>query len=71
MKSLRGLRSCPRGPKTTGGGAGLQIEAFYHRLAQLGDSFCPNGRRPRVRMVRQMDEGAVAARLITAYPLEA
>jgi hypothetical protein len=31
---------------------------------------CPNGRRPRVRSVWQLDEGAVAPRLLTAYPLD-
>jgi filamentous hemagglutinin len=30
----------------------------------------PDGRRPRVRTVWQLDHGAVAPRLITAYPLE-
>jgi hypothetical protein len=31
---------------------------------------CPDGRRPRVRTVWQLDRGKVAPRLITAYPLE-
>ena len=31
----------------------------------------PDGRQPRVRSVWQLDEGAVAPRLLTAYPLEA
>lgn len=30
----------------------------------------PDGRRPRVRTVWQVDEGCNAPRLITAYPLE-
>jgi len=36
-----------------------------------GELNTPIGRRPRVRTVWQMDEGAVAPRLLTAYPLEA
>ena len=36
-----------------------------------GDLIAPDGRRPRVRTVWQLDEGEVAPRLITAYPLEA
>lgn len=35
-----------------------------------GELNTPSGRRPRVRSVWQMDEGTVAPRLITAYPLE-
>lgn len=31
----------------------------------------PDGRRPRIRSVWQLDEGEIAPRLITAYPLEA
>jgi len=30
----------------------------------------PVGRRPRIRCVWQFDEGTIAPRLITAYPLE-
>jgi hypothetical protein len=44
---------------------------FGPRYEVEGKLDCPNGRRPRVRTVWQMDEGAVAPRLITAYPLEA
>ena len=44
---------------------------FGPRYEVEGRLDCPNGRRPRVRTVWQMDEGAVAPRLITAYPLEA
>jgi len=36
-----------------------------------GSLNCPNGRRPRVRSVWQLDAGAVAPRLLTAYPLAA
>ena len=44
---------------------------FGPRYEVEGRLDCSNGRRPRVRTVWQMDEGAVAPRLITAYPLEA
>ncbi len=44
---------------------------FGPRYAVEGDLNTPVGRRPRVRTVWQMDEGAVAPRLISAYPLEA
>ena len=44
---------------------------FGHRYVVEGELNTPTGRRPRVRTVWQMDEGAVAPRLISAYPLEA
>ena len=34
-----------------------------------GEIETPSGRRPRIRTVWQVDQGAVAPRLITAYPL--
>jgi hypothetical protein len=43
---------------------------FGPRYEVEGDG-APDGRRPRVRTVWQMDLGQVAPRLITAYPLEA
>ena len=39
------------------------------RSGRRGDG--PGGRRPRLRTVWQVDEGDLAPRLITAYPLEA
>jgi hypothetical protein len=48
--------------KETGFGPRYEIE---------GEVTAPDGRRPRVRTVWQVDEGKVAPRLITAYPLEA
>ena len=36
-----------------------------------GDLNTPDGRRPRIRTVWQLDAGEIAPRLITAYPLEA
>ena len=43
---------------------------FGPRYEVEGKLNCPNGRRPLVRSVWQMDEGEIAPRLITAYPLE-
>jgi len=44
---------------------------FGPRYEVEGGLNCPNGRHPHVRSVWQLDEGAVAPRLLTAYPLEA
>lgn len=44
---------------------------FGPRYEVEGEITAPDGRRPRVRTVWQMDEGQIAPRLITAYPLEA
>jgi hypothetical protein len=44
---------------------------FGPRYEVEGKLNCPNGRQPRVRSVWQQDQGAVAPRLLTAYPLEA
>lgn len=44
---------------------------FGPRLQVEGELRAPDGRRPRVRTVWQLDHGQVAPRLITAYPLEA
>jgi hypothetical protein len=43
---------------------------FGPRYAVEGKLNTPSGRVPRVRSVWQLDEGMVAPRLITAYPLE-
>ena len=43
---------------------------FGPRFIVEGEMNTPAGRRPRVRTVWQMDKGAVAPRLISAYPLE-
>jgi|ERR1043166_565040 hypothetical protein len=43
---------------------------FGPRYEVEGELNAPDGRRPRVRTVWQMDHGAVAPRLLTAYPLE-
>ena len=43
---------------------------FGPRYEVEGELAAPDGRRPRVRTVWQMDKGQIAPRLITAYPLE-
>jgi hypothetical protein len=43
---------------------------FGPRYEVEGELDAPDGRRPRVRTVWQVDEGQIAPRLITAYPLE-
>ena len=47
--------------KETGFGPRYEVES---------ELIAPDGRRPKVRTVWQLDEGEVAPRLITAYPLE-
>jgi hypothetical protein len=49
----------------------MRATDFGPRYEVEGTLTCPNGRQPRVRSVWQLEEGAVAPRLITAYPLEA
>jgi len=44
---------------------------FGPRYEVEGGLSCPNGRHPHMRSVWQLDQGAVAPRLLTAYPLEA
>ena len=44
---------------------------FGSRFEVDGPLTAPDGRRPRVRTVWQVDAGVVAPRLITAYPLAA
>jgi len=41
---------------------------FGPRYTVEGELNTPSGRRPHVRTVWQLDEGAVAPRLISAYP---
>lgn len=43
---------------------------FGPRYEVDGELVAPDGRRPRVRTVWQIDQGETAPRLITAYPLE-
>jgi len=47
--------------RETGHGPQFEVE---------GELQCPDGRRPCVRTVWQLDKGEVAPRLITAYPME-
>jgi len=44
---------------------------FGPRYEVEGELTAPDGRRPRVCTVWQVDKGQMAPRLITAYPLEA
>jgi len=44
---------------------------FGPRYEVEGELTAPDGRRPRICTVWQLDEGQPAPRLITAYPLEA
>lgn len=43
---------------------------FGPRYEVEGELTAPDGRRPRICTVWQLDEGQTAPRLITAYPLE-
>lgn len=43
---------------------------FGPRFVVEGEMKTPSGTKPRVRSVWQFDTGAIAPRLITAYPLE-
>jgi hypothetical protein len=49
----------------------IRETGFGPRYEVEGKLICPDGRHPRVRSVWQLDQGAVAPRLLTAYPLEA
>jgi len=42
---------------------------FGPRYEVEGELAAPDGRRPRVRTIWQVDHGEIAPRLITAYPL--
>lgn len=48
----------------------LRETGFGPRYEVEGALHAPDGRRPLVRTVWQWDQGEVAPRLITAYPLE-
>jgi uncharacterized protein DUF6883 len=48
----------------------MRETGFGPRFEVDGTLFTPDGRRPRVRPVWQLDRGEVAPRLITAYPTE-
>jgi hypothetical protein len=49
----------------------IRETGFGPRYEVEGELPAPDGRRPRVRSVWQVDVGTNAPRLITAYPLEA
>lgn len=48
----------------------LKETGFGPRYEVEGELMCPDGRRPRVQTVWQVDKGQIAPRLITAYPVE-
>ena len=50
--------------------ARVRETGFGPRYVVEGELHTPAGRRPLVRTVWQMDDGTVAPRLISAYPLE-
>jgi hypothetical protein len=50
--------------------ANVHETGYGPRYVVEGELNSPIGRRPRVRTIWQMDKGAVAPRLISAYPLE-
>lgn len=43
---------------------------FGPRYEVEGELAAPDGRRPRVRTVWQVDAGGIAPRLITAHPMD-
>ena len=47
----------------------LTKTGFGPRYEVEGELWTPDGRHPRIRTVWQIDDGRVAPRLITAYPL--
>lgn len=50
--------------------ASMTDTGFGPRFAVEGPLECPDGRKPLIRTVWQLDHGDIAPRLITAYPLE-
>ena len=48
----------------------IKETAFGPRYEVEGELRAPDGRKPLIRTVWQFDEGEIAPRLITAYPLE-
>ncbi len=46
------------------------MTGFGPRYEVDGELNAPDGRRPRLRTVWQLDRGQIAPRLITAYPVE-
>lgn len=51
--------------------AKMKETGFGPRYEVVGGLPAPDGRRPRVCAVWQLDQGQAAPRLITAYPVEA
>ncbi len=48
----------------------VEETGFGPRYEIDGELHAPDGRKPQVRTVWQLDEGQIAPRLITAYPSE-
>jgi hypothetical protein len=51
--------------------ARVKETGFGPRYEVEGELAAPDGRRPRVQTVWQVDTGQIAPRLLTAYPMEA
>ena len=49
----------------------MRETGFGPRFEVEGELAAPDGRRPRIRTVWQVDAGEISPRLLTAYPLEA
>jgi len=71
VASWRVLAEALREHARVGDVASTTDTGFGPRFEVDGALAAPDGRRPRVRTVWQVDVGGVAPRLITAYPLEA
>jgi hypothetical protein len=71
VASWRVLADALREHGRSGGVASKTETGFGPRYEVDGPLVAPDGRRPRVRTVWQVDVGEVAPCLITAYPLEA
>lgn len=69
--SWRAFADALRRQGQSGEVAATNETGFGPRYEVDGELEAPDGRRPRVRTVWQIDVGEVAPRLITAYPLEA
>src|SRR5688572_15851317 len=50
--------------------ARMKPTSFGPRYEVEGELCAPDGRRPRIKTVWQHDDGEIALRLITAYPLD-
>ena len=67
---LGDIGRCPEGARRPNEVVRMKETGFGPRYEIEGALETPDGRRPRVRTVWQVDQGQIAPRLITAYPLE-